>query len=131
MTILALAIVLSTVLYLVDKNRKWGAFGRVVGVVTIVAAIGLSFEYLRERRNAKEFAKAEVEQWAAEFETKWNSVDYPKRMSPEQCAKMVRDIAPVAYDEMDDSTMLRTLEAKYPHICADVVLPGKSSAQPR
>src|SRR5215831_17382821 len=87
---LALAIFVSTVLYLIDKNRKWRAFGITLAAtlgVLIVAVVGF---FLYSEHQAK-IANRNRE-----------------------CAAKVRSTYPGAYNDLDDATLAEKTLAKYP-----------------
>ena len=43
MELIAAAIVLSVVLYLIDKNKKWGTFWKLVGGLVVVAMLVVAY----------------------------------------------------------------------------------------
>lgn len=43
MEFLAVAIVLATVLFLVDRNKKWGLFWKTCAALALIAAIGVGY----------------------------------------------------------------------------------------
>jgi hypothetical protein len=59
MGLLAAAIVLSVVLYLIDKNKKWGVFWRLVGSAAFLALVGLGYLWYDDYRGAKLSAQDE------------------------------------------------------------------------
>jgi hypothetical protein len=88
---LALAGIACFVLYLVDKNHKWRAFGKIVAASTglfIVVAIGF-FLYTQHQ----------------------DKIANRNR----ECAAKIRTAYPGAYDDLDDATLAEKAIAKYPN----------------
>lgn len=52
MEALAVAIFLSTVLFLVDKNKKWPAFWRSLAVLVLLSVVGVAGTYIYARHSA-------------------------------------------------------------------------------
>lgn len=60
MEALAAAILLSTILYLVDKNHVWKKFWRVLAACAVIAVLGLTGLYVQDRYEAKKRYAAQV-----------------------------------------------------------------------
>lgn len=93
MMILAGAIVLAMVLYLVDKNQKWGAFKAFLklGGGIAVLAIGAFLIYGSHESRISAHNRA--------------------------CAAKIRAAYPGSYDDLSDATLTAKTIAKYPHFC--------------
>lgn len=58
---LAAAILISTVLYLVDKNHQWKNFWRVGGTLAVLTALIVGGILLDDRYEAKKHASAQID----------------------------------------------------------------------
>jgi hypothetical protein len=85
MEFIATAIVLSVVLYLIDKNKKWGTFWKLVGGLVVVATLVVAYLVYDHHRTSKILA----------------------------CASKVRATYPDAYHDLDDMTLGKRVLAKY------------------
>jgi hypothetical protein len=101
----AAAIIVATVLYLIDKNKRWGAFWKSVGGVTILALLGVGYLWYSDYRSAQLFRKA------LDCGTKIRAA-YPQAMSIG--GDVFDQSAARPYSDLDDATLGRKVLAKYP-----------------
>lgn len=90
---LAAAIVLAMVLYLVDKNHKWALFGKLMAGVGIALVFGMLGVYDYDKHETKAAGHDRI------------------------CAAKVRATYPGTYDDLSDVALTEKTLAKYPHFC--------------
>lgn len=100
---LAAAILISTVLYLVDRNHAWKKFKEVSTWVTVIAIIGMGYLEYNDYRTSQIY----------------------------ECSNKVRAAYPTAYADLDSLTLGKKMLEKYPScdVTASVSPAVKTSAR--
>jgi hypothetical protein len=99
---IAVAILLAMILYLVDKNRKWRIFWQVTGTVLALAAFGSGILLMQRK----------------------------ERVRTRACALRIRRAFPERYDATADAELVRRAESKHSEICSAGTISAPDYEQP-
>lgn len=87
--LIAAAILLAMILYLVDKNHKWRVFWRVMGALLALSVLGAAILLMQKE----------------------------ERVRTRRCASRLRRAFPRTYDATTDEELVRRAVSKHPEIC--------------
>jgi len=100
--LIAAAILLAMILYLVDKNQKWRAFWKIMGAILALLALGAGMLLIQKKERARMRA----------------------------CASRIRLAFPQTYDATTNEELVRRAVSKHPDICSTGAINAAEYEQP-